>query len=143
MTRRSLTELRAAVQTDSPEALLKELKGDPRAGAQALRAQIERKLARVADEAARLEELWAFEREALAQGFQCIAGGDEAGRGPLAGPVVAGAVILGERLPGLNDSKQLTEDERETLSALMAKMVMASPAWPSRLPAEAAAAQNA
>lgn len=52
-----------------------------------------------------------FEMEAQASGFLCVAGVDEAGRGPLAGPVVAGAVILpvlAEELTGLNDSKQLT-----------------------------------
>ena len=49
-----------------------------------------------------------FEMEARASGFLCVAGVDEAGRGPLAGPVVAGAVILpvlAEELTGLNDSK--------------------------------------
>lgn len=52
-----------------------------------------------------------FENKAKAQGYTCIAGIDEAGRGPLAGPVVAAAVILKEEtvLLGLNDSKQLSE----------------------------------
>lgn len=56
-----------------------------------------------------------FEREAEAQGFQSIAGMDEAGRGPLAGPVVAAAVILprGFVLPGLRDSKKLTALRRD------------------------------
>ncbi|OLP66459.1 Ribonuclease HII [Bacillus pumilus] len=55
-----------------------------------------------------------FENQAKAKGFTCIAGIDEAGRGPLAGPVVAAAVILKEDtiLLGLNDSKQLTEKKR-------------------------------
>ena len=59
-----------------------------------------------------------FEMEARASGFLCVAGVDEAGRGPLAGPVVAGAVILpvlAEELTGLNDSKQLTAAKRERL----------------------------
>ena len=46
-----------------------------------------------------------------------VCGVDEAGRGPLAGPVVAAAVILGRSLDGLDDSKQLTEQQRETLEA--------------------------
>jgi len=60
-------------------------------------------------------EMMEFEQEAAAGGFRAVAGVDEAGRGPLAGPIVAGAVILGEPIAGLNDSKQLTAGRRETL----------------------------
>lgn len=63
-----------------------------------------------------------FETAARAFGFLYVAGVDEAGRGPLAGPVVAGAVILPEHLeglPGLNDSKQLTAAKREFLFAAL------------------------
>ncbi len=58
-----------------------------------------------------------YEREARAQGFTAVCGIDEAGRGPLAGPVCAAAVILpqGLALPGLDDSKKLSEKKRETL----------------------------
>jgi len=58
-----------------------------------------------------------FEAEARRCGYRFVAGLDEAGRGPLAGPVVAAAVILPRRcqLAGLHDSKQLTEMERERL----------------------------
>jgi len=58
-----------------------------------------------------------FEQEARRRGFRRIAGVDEAGRGPLAGPVVAAAVILPVHvgLAGIDDSKQLSEDERERL----------------------------
>jgi ribonuclease HII len=58
--------------------------------------------------------LFAYERYWASQGFRAIAGTDEAGRGPLAGPVVAAAVILsdGVDIPFLNDSKQLTERRR-------------------------------
>ena len=56
-----------------------------------------------------------FEARARTRGYRCLAGIDEAGRGPLAGPVVAAAVILPEvvTLPGLQDSKQLTARQRE------------------------------
>jgi ribonuclease HII len=58
-----------------------------------------------------------FEQKLYLQGFEFIAGIDEVGRGPLAGPVVAAAVILPRdlSLPGLNDSKKLSEKQRETL----------------------------
>jgi ribonuclease HII len=58
-----------------------------------------------------------FEARARTSGFTCIAGLDEAGRGPLAGPVVAAAVVLpdGLLIPGLTDSKQVPEQERKRL----------------------------
>ena len=69
-----------------------------------------------------------FERELWQQGFRFVAGVDGSGRGPLAGPVVAAAVILpqvwqdsgfDERLRDLNDSKQLTEAQREAFFAIL------------------------
>lgn len=58
-----------------------------------------------------------YEREATVQGFKSVCGIDEAGRGPLAGPVFAAAVILpdGIEIEGLNDSKKLSEKKREAL----------------------------
>lgn len=58
-----------------------------------------------------------YENEALSKGYNNICGVDEAGRGPLAGPVCAAAVILhkGEIIEGVNDSKKLTEKKREAL----------------------------
>lgn len=58
-----------------------------------------------------------FEKAALLRGFNCICGVDEAGRGPLAGPVCAAAVILSPDtvIEGLDDSKKLTEKKRESL----------------------------
>ncbi|MBO5639868.1 MAG: ribonuclease HII [Oscillospiraceae bacterium] len=62
-------------------------------------------------------DLWEIERELHTQGIGLICGVDEAGRGPLAGPVCASAVILPAEadLPGLNDSKKLSEKKREQL----------------------------
>ena len=60
---------------------------------------------------------FAYEQKAHAEGFLTVAGVDEAGRGPLCGPVVAAAVILPPDLPdlGINDSKKLSEKKREAL----------------------------
>ena len=73
------------------------------------------------DEMSNSYRLFAFERETRERGFHLIAGIDEAGRGPLAGPVVAAAVILPENcmLEGLNDSKKLTASQRERLFPLI------------------------
>ena len=62
-------------------------------------------------------DLWEIEREHFAAGVEWICGVDEAGRGPLAGPVCAAAVILPRELeiPGLNDSKKLTDKKRREL----------------------------
>ena len=64
-----------------------------------------------------MTELWELENEIYAEGFSFICGVDEAGRGPLAGPVYAAAVILPRDavIEGLNDSKKLTEKKREAL----------------------------
>lgn len=69
-----------------------------------------------------------FEAEARRCGYQLIAGLDEAGRGPLAGPVVAAIVILPRRfaLPGLNDSKQVTEAVRERLYHAILRQAVAT-----------------
>lgn len=64
-----------------------------------------------------MTELWELENEIYAEGYRLICGVDEAGRGPLAGPVYAAAVILPRDIviEGLNDSKKLTEKKREAL----------------------------
>ena len=64
-----------------------------------------------------MTELWELENEIYAEGYSLICGVDEAGRGPLAGPVYAAAVILPRDIviDGLNDSKKLTEKKRDAL----------------------------
>lgn len=64
-----------------------------------------------------MSELWTYEREAWAEGYATVCGVDEAGAGPLMGPVYAAAVILPREceIEGLNDSKKLTEKKREAL----------------------------
>jgi len=115
----SLGELRAWVAAGPPYApeVLHALKRDPRTGARALYETCLLEQARVENEKQRLEIMMRFERDLIASGFKLIAGVDEAGRGPLAGPIVAAAVQLSHVLPGLNDSKQLSAVQRETLYA--------------------------
>lgn len=116
------------------ETLLDSYREDVRAGVISLVKRFERKLEQEKKEDARLYQMLAYEREYETQGIVC--GIDEAGRGPLAGPVVAGAVILpkGCQIRYLNDSKQLSEKKRELLydeimeKALAVGVGMASPA---------------
>lgn len=72
-------------------------------------------------------DLWALEKDAASRGMQVIAGVDEAGRGPLAGPVCAAAVILpfGLEIPGLNDSKKLTDKKRRELYDIIVEKALA------------------
>ena len=72
-------------------------------------------------------DLWIYERQAAAEGFTAVCGVDEAGAGPLMGPVYAAAVILPEDcdLPELNDSKRLTEKKREKLFPLIKEQAIA------------------
>ena len=74
-----------------------------------------------------MTDLWTYENEARAAGYSLICGVDEAGAGPLMGPVYAAAVILPENcdLPGLNDSKKLTEKKREGLFPLIQEQALA------------------
>ena len=71
--------------------------------------------------------LWVIENSLCAEGYKMICGVDEAGRGPLAGPVCAAAVILpkGLELPGLNDSKKLTDKKRRELFPIIKEQAVA------------------
>ena len=71
--------------------------------------------------------LWEIENSLYAEGYKLICGVDEAGRGPLAGPVCAAAVILprGLELPGLNDSKKLTDKKRRELFPMIKEQAIA------------------
>jgi len=126
--RPSLRALREAVSAGPPydAVLLASLRSDPRAGARALHAACVRRQERDRSERDRLDAMLAFERTAWDHGFARVAGVDEAGRGPLAGPIVAAAVVLADVAPGrtvptelagLDDSKRLSPAQRETLFA--------------------------
>lgn len=74
-----------------------------------------------------MTDLWEIENAVAEEGFAPVCGVDEAGRGPLAGPVCAAAVLLprGLVIPGLNDSKKLTERRREALYDVITAQALA------------------
>jgi ribonuclease HII len=108
-------------------AILRTLSRDRRRGVRALLARLQLRVARVRREQARIESLYVTERDRRATGFDVIAGVDEAGVAPLAGPVVAGAVILPDDvdLPGLDDSKRLDSRERAVLYERICRVAVA------------------
>ena len=97
--------------------LFEELIYDARAGVQSAINKRKRELQKQVDEDLRLEKMLTYEKELYAQGIQLIAGVDEVGRGPLAGPVVAAAVILPKncKIPGLNDSKKIPKSKHQAI----------------------------
>ncbi|NVJ06632.1 ribonuclease HII [Myxococcus sp. AM001] len=118
----ALSELTTRFVTQAnpvPAGLLEALDADPRAGAQALARRIRSRQEKNRAEGQRLRKLLRFETELWEQGHTHIAGVDEAGMAPLAGPVVAAAAVLpkGFRLKGLDDSKKILDAEkRESLA---------------------------
>ena len=116
--KKTLKEIRAEFET-SPEAAWEQLAeqygADERAGVKKLTESFRKKHQALERERQRVEALCVFEKQYGEAEYIC--GIDEAGRGPLAGPVVAGAVILPRdaRILYINDSKQLTEKRREEL----------------------------
>ena len=104
-----------ALPTEQLTGFLEQYRDDPRTGVQALVKRAEKAIAALEQEKQRVWQMQAFEREYRPCGVIC--GIDEAGRGPLAGPVVAAAVCLPEdcELLYVNDSKKLTEKKREEL----------------------------
>ncbi|EAD5710916.1 ribonuclease HII [Listeria innocua] len=96
---------------------------DERKGVQKLLQSTRKKWEKEANLAAKLIEMKRYETDLFKQGFQYIAGVDEVGRGPLAGPVVAAAVILPAdfSVVGINDSKQLNEAKRDMLFEVIKK----------------------
>lgn len=98
--------------------MIDSLRGDPRASVAALLEAAERRNRRIEEENERHEEMLAIERELFASGRFLIAGVDEAGMGPLAGPIVAAAVILGDAagIRGIDDSKKLDSGKRARLA---------------------------
>jgi ribonuclease HII len=99
------------------EVWMESLKNDPRKGVQRFLAQLEKEKEKEKELKLAYRQMTNTEEELYAKGFQYIAGVDEVGRGPLAGPVVAASVILPKDcyIPRLNDSKKLSPKVREEL----------------------------
>jgi ribonuclease HII len=100
---------------------LAQLKRDARPGAQKLYAILKRRLERERDERMRIGTMLHFERLLWQSGLSDVAGVDEVGVGPLAGPVVAAAVVFppGTEIPGVDDSKRLDPERRAELAELI------------------------
>lgn len=118
---KSLAEIRARhLEGDRPlpRALEEVLRADPRRGAKAILAAIDKRRYAHRAEGQRLRKMLAFEQTLWAAGTLHVAGVDEAGMSPLAGPVCAAAVIFrpGTRLADVDDSKKLDAKERERLA---------------------------
>jgi ribonuclease HII len=116
----SLRKLQELMDERGPEVyamVIEALAGDPRGGAQKLVRHCQSQLEELRRERERIGRMFSYERQVWAMGYRLVAGIDEVGRGPLAGPVVAAAVILpGElMLPGLEDSRRLSARRRQEL----------------------------
>lgn len=126
----SLADLQArygAPDAAVPDEVLTALRADPRTGARALAQRIDTRRRKNRAEGQRLRHMLRFETALWEQGFVNVAGTDEVGVGPLAGPVVAAAVILPRdfRLQGLNDSKQLDAKDHARLCAMIKAQAVA------------------
>ena len=113
---KGIKEQLASIQRlDDP--LLTELEQDSRSGVIQAIAKRKKEIQKRLDEDERLEGMLAYEKECYARGMELIAGVDEVGRGPLAGPVVAAAVILPKacKIPGLNDSKKIPKSKHKEI----------------------------
>jgi ribonuclease HII len=120
---KELTEYFRVLKQPIPDRLLEALDQDPRAGAARLARTLRERKLKSQKEALRLQSLLRFEKELWQKGFRFIAGVDEAGMAPLAGPVVAAAVILPIRytLPGLDDSKKIPDEQKRQALARQIK----------------------
>lgn len=125
---KTIGEIKQEFAVASPEVydeLIKMYADDSRAGVQKLIEQMKKKAAALENELERLEHMKEYERQYEHIGYVC--GIDEVGRGPLAGPVVAGAVILPAdcNILYINDSKKLTASKREELYDIIMEKAIA------------------
>lgn len=117
---KSVKEINAIIDSISTDEYLKYidiLKDDERKSVKNIAIKLAKKLDKIRAENERLELINTFENEGYEKGYTYIGGIDEAGRGPLAGPVVAAVVVFkpGTKIEGINDSKKLSEAKRDEL----------------------------
>ena len=120
----TISEIREILKQETvSDGILSCIMNDEREGVKKLLASYFRRMEKENQERLRVENLYAFESRMYAKGIRYIAGIDEVGRGPLAGPVTVAAVILKPHwfAAGLNDSKKVTKKRREELAALIHK----------------------
>lgn len=123
---KSVKEIKEIIENISIDEYMKYieiLKIDERKSVQSLAVKMAKKLDAIRREEERLEKINEFENEGYKKGYVYIGGIDEAGRGPLAGPVVASVVVFkqGTKIEGINDSKKLSEAKREELFDIIKK----------------------
>lgn len=106
---------------------MKPFEADSRKGVQTALTSFRKKYEKYQQELARLDEILTYERGLWSAGYDLVAGIDEVGRGPLAGPVVAAAVILPKeyKIEGVNDSKKLSAKKREELYDIILEKAVA------------------
>lgn len=119
MTKQTIQEIKTALTTETSldSAFVRSLQSDPRRGVQQALGALQRRLTQQQQRRQAFEQRFVYERQLWQAGNQYVAGIDEVGRGPLAGPVVTAAVVLDETfdLLDVTDSKQLRAQQREHL----------------------------
>lgn len=126
-----LKDIRRILNDATPEsfaAIERSLAADGRKGVHAAVESTRKRIEREVAERVRSEQMYAFERALVEERSDALSVGlDEVGRGPLAGPLTIGAVVLdpANRIDGLNDSKQLSEARREELAAQIKERAVA------------------
>lgn len=128
----TVAEIRNLLKSGNPsDEVLQEIAEDPRKGVQALFFSYVRRKKKEAEEQFRVESLYKVESRFYKEGKKYIAGIDEVGRGPLAGPVTVAAVILPPHLfiKGLNDSKKVRPAERERIAGIIHEKALAVSIW--------------
>lgn len=125
--REQLRTLVALGETDGLQDFAASLQSDARTGAQKMVESATRQRASILAERERVDRMFDLRRELHRDGWKLVAGVDEVGVGPLAGPVTAAAVILPDEvdLPGINDSKKLSRGAREKLDLTIREQAIA------------------
>lgn len=120
-------ELLASAQPASLPGLIRRFKDDERAGVQDALVSARKRLAAHRKELRRVESMMELQAELKERGLAIVAGVDEVGRGAIAGPVSAAAVVLPDdaRIPGLDDSKRLLPEQRRALVPLIQEVAVA------------------